>query len=108
MKAVIYLFAWWLLLLSGLPCPDAECHARHTGNAATSASLPTDDQDHEHPCSPFCHCATCLGFSVPQSFGYTLPTTAAVLTSSRQAFAYQLPSHAGVARSVWQPPQLRI
>ncbi|WP_460995948.1 DUF6660 family protein [Spirosoma harenae] len=107
MKVVISIFSFWLLLLTGLPCPDADCH-EHVNRTATTSSIPTDDHDHDHkaPCSPFCHCATCLGFSVPQPFGYVLFTELSGPVVSRQLFSYQSPSHTDVLLGIWQPPKL--
>ncbi|MBD2701252.1 hypothetical protein IC229_11435 [Spirosoma sp. BT702] len=109
MRLVISLFSVWLLLLSGLPCPDAECHAHENRAAATSPSHPADDHDHGHkaPCSPFCHCATCLGFSTPQPFRYYVPIELPESSPARQVFTYLSPSHADVTSGIWQPPKLR-
>ncbi|NDU95118.1 DUF6660 family protein [Spirosoma terrae] len=106
MKVVVYVFSLWILLLSGLPCPDADCHAHERVTANTATSQHTDEQDHKAPCSPFCHCATCLGFSVPLPFGYTRPAQSMTAGLSQQIFTYLSPFLADVARSVWQPPKL--
>ncbi|QIP16129.1 hypothetical protein G8759_27590 [Spirosoma aureum] len=108
MKLVVYLFSFWLLLLAGLPCPDADCHAHERIASTTEVPHPADDHDHGHkaPCSPFCHCATCAGFSIPRIFSYSLSVKLTTLFPIRQFFAYQSPNHADVIQSVWQPPKL--
>ncbi|CCH55121.1 hypothetical protein BN8_04356 [Fibrisoma limi BUZ 3] len=65
-----------------------------------------DDDHHQAPCSPFCHCATCVGFTVPQpSISGLLPQTACrLLTPS--VFAYHPIHHEDVTASIWQPPKL--
>ncbi|WP_420149121.1 DUF6660 family protein [Spirosoma sp.] len=109
MKWTIYIFSFWLLLLTGLPCPDADCHAHENVTTSTSASH-SAEQDHEHghkaPCSPFCHCTTCVGFSIPRLFHYVAPSATSTRIASDQLFTYQSPSHADVAQAIWQPPKL--
>ncbi|RYF68497.1 MAG: hypothetical protein EOO39_19310 [Cytophagaceae bacterium] len=105
MKGVLYLFSVWLLLLTGLPCPDAECHA-HTDKVTQTAGAPSDDEhEHKAPCSPFCHCATCPGFSVPRPFSYARPSELSATSPSRLVFTYHSPSQATVLSAVWQPPK---
>ncbi|WP_460958173.1 DUF6660 family protein [Spirosoma litoris] len=109
MKAVMCLFSLWILLLTGLPCPDADCHAQEDRLTNTSsAAHSTNDPDHGHkaPCSPFCHCTTCLGFSIPRPLGYTISELQSVLIPANQAFAYQSPNQSDVALAIWQPPKL--
>ncbi|WP_148562503.1 DUF6660 family protein [Spirosoma radiotolerans] len=105
MNGVLYLFSIWLLLLTGLPCPDAECHA-HTDKLAQSSDAHSDD-DHKHkaPCSPFCHCATCPGFSIPRPFSYACPSQLSAPISSQRVFSYDASSQTMVVLAVWQPPQ---
>ncbi|WP_080058504.1 DUF6660 family protein [Spirosoma aerolatum] len=107
MKAVLFLLSAWLLLLAGLPCPDTDCHAHET-TAATSHSDRANGHanDHKAPCSPFCHCATCLGFSAPQPFGYLLPEHVNEPARTQQLFTYQSPSQTDVLIGIWQPPKL--
>ena len=105
MNGLLYLFSVWLLLLTGLPCPAAECHA-HTDKLTRSSGTHSDDeQAHKAPCSPFCHCATCPGFATPRAFSYARPADPVTTDSSRRVFAYQAPSQRTVVLSVWQPPK---
>ncbi len=110
MKRLIWLLAMYVLVLTGLPCPDAACHARAattTGTPAAGVPAPHDEtEDHEAPCSPFCHCATCVGFTVPQPLMSVLPGSPSYLLLSRLVFAYQPIQHDDVDQSVWQPPKL--
>jgi hypothetical protein len=106
MKVVICLFSFWLLLLTGLPCPDADCHIHETIAAATHDSHSADEHGHKAPCSPFCHCATCLGFSIPLSVKYILAPTPSAAPADQQLFAYQSPAPSDVASAIWQPPKL--
>ncbi|UFH56637.1 DUF6660 family protein [Spirosoma sp. KNUC1025] len=105
MKFTVFLLSLWLLLLTGLPCPDADCHTTSTVMTHSSQS---DEHDHGHkaPCSPFCHCATCFGFSIPRLFNYASSSEPVALISSEQVFDYQSPDQADIADSIWQPPKL--
>ncbi|MVM30805.1 hypothetical protein GO755_12255 [Spirosoma sp. HMF4905] len=106
MKVVMCLFSLWILLLTGLPCPDAECHAQSDHTTSTSTSHSADDDEHKAPCSPFCHCTTCLGFFTPRPLSYTLPALLNALAPTSQLFIYQSPNQSDVAMSIWQPPKL--
>lgn len=103
MNRLIWLLAMYVLVLTGLPCPDAACHA-HAVEATNPASH-TDNDEHEAPCSPFCRCATCAGFTVPQPVATLLPAQPAVSLCGRLVFAYQPIRHEDVAYSFWQPPR---
>ncbi|WP_461089100.1 DUF6660 family protein [Spirosoma gilvum] len=106
MKAVILLLSVWLLILAGIPCPDADCHIHEAPTETSSHQADEHEHGHKSPCSPFCHCATCLGFSVSKPFVYTLPEQLAVPVMSQQLFDYQSPSQADVIVGIWQPPKL--
>ena len=93
----------YVLLLTGLPCPDGNCHAHATATATQSSH--TDNEDHQAPCSPFCHCATCAGFTAPQPVVSALPITLSTRLLTRLVFAYQPIQPHDVSSSVWQPPK---
>ena len=92
----------YVLVLTGFPCPDGDCHARAT--SATTQSSHADDEDHQALCSPFCHCAACAGFMIPQPFMTVLPAPSS-LALTRLVFAYQPIQHDDVSSSFWQPPK---
>ncbi|GAB3641682.1 hypothetical protein GCM10027423_23180 [Spirosoma arcticum] len=93
----------YVLVLTGLPCPDGDCHAHATATAVQSSHA--DNEDHQAPCSPFCHCATCGGFTIPQPLVGTLPANPPSLLLTRSAFAYQPIQPYDVSSPVWQPPK---
>ncbi len=103
MNRLIGLLAMYVLLLTGFPCPDGDCYA-HATPAATQSSH-TNDEDHQAPCSPFCHCATCAGFTVPQPVVSALPANPSSRLLTRSAFVYQPIRHEDVSSSFWQPPK---
>lgn len=108
MKRLIWLLAMYVLVLTGLPCPDHACHARAARAAGTPERRPPvshDDDAHEAPCSPFCHCATCAGFTLPQPLANALPPQPSFLFIRRLVFVYQPIAPEDVAHSFWQPPK---
>ena len=105
MKAVVWFFVVWLLVLTGLPCPDADCHTQGTQMARSSTSH-ADDPDHKAPCSPFCHCTTCAGFAAPRLFRYALPNRPDNGPTVSQTFHYQSTAYSAVAFAIWQPPRI--
>lgn len=101
MNRLIWLLAMYVLVLTGLPCPDGDCRATP---AATQPSH-DDDEDHQAPCSPFCHCATCVGFTIPQPLMGTLAANPSSRLLTRSAFTYQPIRPDDVSGSFWQPPK---
>ena len=102
MNRLIGLLAMYVLVLTGLPCPDGNCHARAT--PVTTQSSHTNDDDHRAPCTPFCHCATCAGFTMPQRLVSVLAAPSSPLLT-RPAFVYQPIRPDDVSGSFWQPPK---
>ena len=74
---------------------------------ADQVTLPASkDHSHEEGCSPFCLCATCPGFTVPQP-----PQLMAVTRPDGPIIAaamphYQAPQSFDVPGRIWQPPRL--
>ncbi|WP_425576796.1 DUF6660 family protein [Nibrella saemangeumensis] len=104
MKLLQIILALYVLVLSALPC-EALCLDESTPVAA-QASQPGSDHSHDETCSPFCLCATCPGFTVPQ----TPQLEAAITQRSRIPVAvlpfYQALHTLDVSDSIWQPPRL--
>ncbi|WP_460912683.1 hypothetical protein [Spirosoma areae] len=93
-------------MLSGLPCPDTDCCRAEKNHPINPSASADDEHGHKAPCSPFCSCATCAGFAVPQPFRYALPAEPVGVISAPKAFAYQSSGYGDIARSVWQPPKV--
>ena len=69
MKWLVYLFSFYVLLLSGIPCSaDDNCCADEI-TCATEPGKPAHDPDHKPacPCSPFFACGACHGIVVPSN-----------------------------------------
>lgn len=99
------IWAIYVLVLSGLPC-EAFC-LDESAPIKDQVSLPASkDHAHEEGCSPFCLCATCPGFTVPQP-----PQLMAVTRQDSPIIAsalphYQAPQGFDVPGRIWQPPRL--
>ncbi|NSL86541.1 hypothetical protein ECE50_006855 [Chitinophaga sp. Mgbs1] len=102
MKWLLYILSAYILLLSCIPCTDAE------GSASYSSAVVADAASHNHEtqadfCSPLCVCSCCnvqVTPGIPFFFSYHLsriPVLYPVLPDS------PLPA---VADNIWQPPRL--
>ncbi|AQG79815.1 hypothetical protein [Spirosoma montaniterrae] len=108
MKWLITIWAVCVVLLSALPCPDGDCCA-YTGSAPAShhTDAPASDADDHHaPCSPFCHCATCLGFTLTPAIIYLQPPSSLYLSRQPVRFAYAALRPDDVLLTIWQPPKV--
>ncbi len=104
MNWLITLWAVCVVLLSGLPCPDSDCCV-YDQPVSQHADLPGHADDHA-PCSPFCHCAACVGFVMPQPASQILlPASFLALLQSPQ-FDYLFQVSDDVLMAVWQPPKV--
>jgi hypothetical protein len=104
MKYWLRLIAIYVLVLTGSPCPASHCAAE----SEALATGQTHDQhpDSEHlPCTPFCHCTTCAGFTVPQAVAVDCPTEL-LPTISVAIFFYQPGQRPDVYPAIWQPPKI--
>jgi hypothetical protein len=99
------IWAIYVLALSGMPC-EAFCLDEST-SATDQAALPASgDHSHEKGCSPFCLCATCPGFTVPQPpqlMTVAMPGVAIIVATLPR---YQTPQGFDVPGRIWQPPRL--
>lgn len=65
MKALTVFLAIYIVLLSGLPCPDVAFHSASPKIELTRDTSAGDQGDQDH-CSPFCTCQCCQAcFQLP-------------------------------------------
>ncbi|QKZ14908.1 DUF6660 family protein [Spirosoma sp. KUDC1026] len=103
MKWWMFLLAMYVLVLSGLPC-EAFCPEEPITN---QASLPdTDQHEHDERCSPFCLCAACSGFTIPQARQFLEAPLSDTLITVAIMSSYQTPHTLDVPERIWQPPRL--
>ena len=99
-----------MLVLSCIPCSDAEGLAIEQTSIATTAKPATQQsgntgQDHKDLCSPFCQCSCCaIAYALPASFVPEVVVRIAIATKVFDAYLQQQP--VGIALPIWQPPQL--
>lgn len=103
-KIIAFIFSLYILLLSGMPCTDAQdCNLPTTTQVSATQSHDNHQHESEH-CPPFCHCSCC---SVAVS---KLPTFALVYKklplANQLKFSFYHSHHlTGFLEAVWQPPK---
>ncbi|WP_366935571.1 DUF6660 family protein [Chitinophaga sp.] len=105
MKWFVYLFSFYVLLLSGIPCnADDDCNVDEIVLTTTSGNT-RQDNDHKPicPCSPFFACGTCHGVIVPD-FNFELPKALSPIAKLR--YFYTTPPLLDFPPSIWQPPKI--
>jgi len=99
-----------MLVLSCIPCSDAEGFAMGQTSIATTAKPATEQsgntgQDHKDLCSPFCQCSCCaIAYALPSSFITEAVTRINFETKVFASCLQQRP--VCIALPIWQPPQL--
>ncbi|ANH83117.1 hypothetical protein A8C56_20940 [Niabella ginsenosidivorans] len=104
MKWFVYLFAFYVLLLSGIPCKadDGCCMEEITQMYPMKKQAPDTAPRPACPCSPFFACGACHGVTLPRyhiEFSCPLPANTQLhAVYTEQFLFYFLPS-------IWQPPK---
>lgn len=107
-KFISSLLAMLVLLLSCLPCNDADALPSSGDRNTSISAAPVQDCSGHHSdcdlCSPFCACFCCAATALPVSLNITalplLPEEPGPLT------AYLPASLSEVLIPIWQPPQI--
>jgi hypothetical protein len=102
-KIIIYLFSFYIILLSGMPCVDAEPTLLHEKVTLNDSSQHHHDND---SCSPLCICNCCgtPGFAydtIPVYAFFSVP-----ILIDKKTPEYQSISASNFYGSIWQPPQI--
>ncbi len=101
MKFFAFIFAFYILSISTMPCNDV-----HDG-AKSSISTVEQAQDHHESdndiCSPFCICSCCQGFVAMTSFADITPVTFTFTTGFAH---YTEKFFSSSFAAIWQPPRL--
>jgi hypothetical protein len=104
MKIFAFIMAVFVLVLSCVPCMD-EADIIQSKNVEAGLSTSHSSQQHHDtdPCSPFCTCNCCAGFTV---FYTSLQTDQTVVAAAKFYSSYLTSPTLEMAMPVWQPPQL--
>ena len=103
-KIIAFILSLYILLLSGMPCTDAQdCNLSTTTQVSATQNHDNHQHESEH-CPPLCHCSCC---SVAVS---KLPTFALVykklpLANQLKFSFYHSHYLTGFLEAVWQPPK---
>ena len=103
-KIIAFIFSLYILLLSGMPCTDAQdCNLPTTTQVSATQSHDNHQHETEH-CPPLCHCS-CCSVAVSKmpllAFTYVKPTFVV-----KENFSFYKSHHlTGFLEAVWQPPK---
>jgi len=103
-KIIAFIFSLYILLLSGMPCTDAQdCNLPTTTQVSTTQNHGNHQHESEH-CPPLCHCS-CCSVAVSKmpllAFTYVKPTFVV-----KENFSFYKSHHlTGFLEAVWQPPK---
>ena len=101
MKFFSFIFAFYILSISTMPCNDV-----HDGMKKAVTTIAEAQNHHEADndvCSPFCICSCCQGFVAMTSFANVTPV-AFTLTIGFAHYTEKFFSSSFAA--IWQPPRL--
>ncbi|WP_425430498.1 DUF6660 family protein [Chitinophaga niastensis] len=104
MKWVVYIFSFYVLVLSGIPCNADDGCCTDEISATTTSNRESGNADHKPacPCSPFFACSACHGVVIPDNrieFFKALPPVA------KLHFFYSKQSLSDFPAAIWQPPK---
>ena len=102
MQRLAYFLAFYVLLLTVVPCRPQDNCCDEEMNASSRSGLPTNSKP-EFPCSPFFACGANHGIVIPHADIqiYQIP----VYFEKRIAYQMERPSPIFLS-SIWQPPKI--
>jgi hypothetical protein len=103
MKLFTLLFGFYMLLLSGLPCSDADECGQTTDQISTTSDNKDQHREKDN-CTPFCNCACCAApVAIRQPFVYKL-SKPVLLAKKYPVININFTSFN--LSAIWQPPRL--
>ncbi|WP_407641177.1 DUF6660 family protein [Daejeonella rubra] len=104
MRSLTFIMAIMVLVLSCIPCAEAEVFA---GKYESKTLLFKSDTQNlpinSDACSPFCTCSCCLGFSIAATVS---PSFSLMYTCRQKIYSSYYPKIiSSISLSIWQPPQ---
>lgn len=108
MRIVAFILAITVMALSLMPCADLDemlIAEQHRQEAMHQSPCRHDADPLRDLCSPFCHCACCASFTVPQS-AIRVPAPIYFHAPVAVFAGYRQERLLSISLPVWQPPQL--
>ncbi len=108
MRILAFILAITVMALSLMPCADLDemrIAEQHRQEVAHQAPCRHETDPLRDLCSPFCHCACCASFTVPQS-AIKIPVLLRIVPANTVFAGYRHEKLLSVSLPVWQPPQL--
>ena len=107
MKRLLYLFSFYILFLSGVPCSPNDGCCQEEIHAATAGQHPADkdsdtNQKPGFPCSPFFPCGACHGVVIPN---HTIQVVQPLPPIAKQTSLYTPRPLLAFTAVIWQPPK---
>jgi len=108
MKRLLWLFPFYILILSGVPCSAADrcCQEEMQTTAfarrTTSDHGDTRDNKSDLPCSPFFPCGACNGIVIPN---HTIQVAGLLPHVAKQPSRQTDKPLLAFAPAIWQPPK---
>jgi hypothetical protein len=101
MRKLVYFFAFYILMLTVIPCsPQDNCCAEEM-NASARSGLPVNNKP-EFPCSPFFACGANHGIVIPN---LQLKISRPIIMADKISINFiERPTFVFI-HSVWQPPK---
>ena len=102
MRRLVYLLAFYVLLLTAIPCSPQDNCCDEERNASSRSGLPANSKP-EFPCSPFFACGANHGIVIPDVEIQVYPST----HHAELRVIYNTERPAPIFLSaVWQPPKM--
>ena len=103
-KIIAFILSLYILLLSGMPCTDAQdCNLPTTTQVSTTQNHGNHQHESEH-CPPLCHCS-CCSVAVSKMPLLTISYLKPATISKQKTSFYQFHHLTGFLEAVWQPPK---
>jgi hypothetical protein len=102
-KFLTLIFAFYILLLPGMPCMDTgECNEASQTEISKSQAAP---QQENEDCSPFCNCACCGHILTPNFQLNKISIADPFAKQKKQSCYHSVSLSSDFFGNIWQPPR---
>jgi hypothetical protein len=106
MKWFTAIWAFYLMVLSIVPCSDAHNLCNTTQATMAAEQTHRHDQDKDDICTPFCHCSCCSVSIAILTPGFPGENRHAATYVDNKIFIHDFSFLSGYYGNIWQPPKI--
>ena len=101
MKSLVFIFSFYILFISCMPCTDVPCFEKKGGLSSINSTCSNPHED--ETCSPFCVCFCCGSLAVNATMFSAITRTEFIESKMAKDNPVKINN---ISFSIWQPPKI--